>query len=137
MLGPNLYLERLKTLFWLSVSNFVFPVLLNVVQLVLILRDNDFERGVLVLMVNNYLTIIGVLLATIWASGSEADQRASSRWMVQGADRSPRAPFALLGEKDPDAFFGKGRPRSAPPIRRNAVVVHREEPVEISPSLIV
>ncbi|TBU38206.1 hypothetical protein BD309DRAFT_1012649 [Dichomitus squalens] len=68
----DMYLfRRLKTLFWISVCNFVFPVVLNVVQLVLILGNGEFERGILVQLVNNYITIIGVLLATIWASSSQ------------------------------------------------------------------
>nr|VWP02054.1 Uncharacterized protein [Ganoderma boninense] len=137
-----------STLFWISASNFVFPVLLNVAQLVLILRDGDFERGVLVLIVNNYVTIIGVLLATIWASGSRASECARRSRMMPGArrSRSPRASLAarrLVGEKDGDGLSpGSGnanlkrRPSSAPPGEK-AVVVRVEECEEVPPSSMV
>ncbi|PIL26376.1 hypothetical protein GSI_12132 [Ganoderma sinense ZZ0214-1] len=132
------YLERLKTLFWISVSNFVFPVLLNVVQLIFILRDPDFTRGLLVFMVNNYVTIIGVLLATIWASGSEVRERASARWMMPPAPGAAarKSFFARPVEKDPSALSRKRRPSSAPPTEK-AVVVHVEERGEVSPSSVV
>lgn len=49
----------------------------------LILGAAEFEVGTLVLMANNYITIIGVLLATIWASGSQWKEEAEVRWMAK------------------------------------------------------
>ena len=62
---------RVRTFFWISASNFVFPVILNLVQLVLAFRDPDFLKGAYVLMLNNYVSIIGVLFATIWSAGTK------------------------------------------------------------------
>ncbi|KAI0742282.1 hypothetical protein C8Q80DRAFT_1108454 [Daedaleopsis nitida] len=64
------YASRLGTLWWIAVSNFVFPVLLNIAQIVFIFRDRNFIDGTYILMVNNYVEIIGVLLATLWCSGT-------------------------------------------------------------------
>ena len=64
------YIHRLRTLFWISVTNFVFPTLLNIVQLILVYRDAHFLDGIYVFLVNNYVGIIGALLATVWSSSS-------------------------------------------------------------------
>ncbi|RDX48915.1 hypothetical protein OH76DRAFT_1404104 [Lentinus brumalis] len=77
----NSYAERLRTLFWIAVSNFVFPVMLNIAQIIFIFRDRNFIHGTYITMVNNYVEIIGVLLATLWCSGT--------KW--QGSDFSRRA----------------------------------------------
>ncbi|KAL1937372.1 hypothetical protein VTO73DRAFT_13778 [Trametes versicolor] len=66
---------RLRTLFWIAVSNFVVPVLLNLVQLIYVFRDPDFLHGTYIFLVNNYVQIIGVLLATIWSSGTQWSQQ--------------------------------------------------------------
>ncbi|PIL26392.1 hypothetical protein GSI_12149 [Ganoderma sinense ZZ0214-1] len=60
--------DPLKTLFWISASNFVFPVVLDVALLVIAFRDPSFLTGAYVLMVSNYVDIVGVLLATIWST---------------------------------------------------------------------
>ncbi|KAI0351194.1 hypothetical protein OH77DRAFT_1358019, partial [Trametes cingulata] len=61
------YSSRIRTLFWIASSNFVFPVLLNLAQLILLFRDRDFVHGTLVFMVDTYVEVIGVLLATVWS----------------------------------------------------------------------
>ena len=43
---------------------------MNVTQLVLIIRDTNYARGAEVLMANMYVSIFGVLFATVWASGN-------------------------------------------------------------------
>ncbi|TFY77140.1 hypothetical protein EWM64_g6873 [Hericium alpestre] len=63
------YASRLKALFWISISNFVFPVILNIAQIILVFRDSNFLDGSYVFIVNNYVAIIGVILATVWAAG--------------------------------------------------------------------
>ncbi len=75
-----MYFQRLKTLFWIAVFNFVFPIIFNVVLIVLIIfnvvlivlvfRDHNFLEGSYIIYTNNYVEIIGVLLATIWATGT-------------------------------------------------------------------
>lgn len=44
--------------------------MLNVAQIIFIFRDRNFIDGTYILMVNNYVEIIGVLLATLWYSGT-------------------------------------------------------------------
>ena len=65
---PDPYASRLRTLFWLAVSNFVFPVIFNIVQLVIVFRDRNFTHGVYVVSANIYVEIVCVLLATLWCS---------------------------------------------------------------------
>ena len=64
------YSARLRTLFWIAVSNFVFPVIFDISQIVLIFQDNDFIKAAAVVNVNTYISILGVLFSTIWATGS-------------------------------------------------------------------
>ena len=51
-------------------SNFVFPVILSIFQLVFIFRNSDFFKISYIFMTAAFVEIIGVLLATIWASSS-------------------------------------------------------------------
>ncbi|EJF58932.1 hypothetical protein DICSQDRAFT_128637 [Dichomitus squalens LYAD-421 SS1] len=64
------YAARLQTLFWIALSNFVFPVIFDIAQLVMILRDSNYIDGSRVVSVNTYVSILGVLFSTIWATGS-------------------------------------------------------------------
>ncbi|KAG2125868.1 hypothetical protein BD769DRAFT_1628516 [Suillus cothurnatus] len=63
--------SHLQALFLIALSNFVFPVILNIIQLGLIFSSTtSFFQTSTVYMVNNYVNIIGVVFATIWAIGS-------------------------------------------------------------------
>ncbi|KAG6887516.1 hypothetical protein C0995_014712, partial [Termitomyces sp. Mi166 len=63
-------LARLRGIFAIALANFVFPLFMNVTQLILIIRDTNYARGAEVLMANMYVSIFGVLFATVWASGN-------------------------------------------------------------------
>ncbi|KAG6909196.1 hypothetical protein DXG01_001710 [Tephrocybe rancida] len=63
-------LARLRGIFAIALANFVFPLFMNVTQLILIVRDTNYARGAEVLMANMYVSIFGVLFATVWASGN-------------------------------------------------------------------
>ncbi|KAI1787117.1 hypothetical protein LXA43DRAFT_1098606 [Ganoderma leucocontextum] len=69
-LSQGSYAARLRMLFWIALSNFVFPVIFDIAQLILIFRDPDYMGGSYVVTVNSYISILGVLFSTIWASGS-------------------------------------------------------------------
>ncbi|KAM5530041.1 hypothetical protein V8D89_016286 [Ganoderma adspersum] len=69
------YTARIRTLFWIALSNFIFPVIFDVAQLVLIFRDPNYIEGAYVISVNTYVSILGVLFSTIWASGSSGSAR--------------------------------------------------------------
>ncbi|KAF8638222.1 hypothetical protein AX17_002371 [Amanita inopinata Kibby_2008] len=60
----------LETLFWIAVSNFVIPVMLSIAQLVVVWVEKDIFDVVPICLVNVYVEIIGVLLATVWAAGT-------------------------------------------------------------------
>ena len=51
-------------------SNFVFPVILSIIQLVFILHNPNFLKAGYIYVTNSFVEIIGVLLATVWASSS-------------------------------------------------------------------
>ncbi|CDO76591.1 hypothetical protein BN946_scf184868.g5 [Trametes cinnabarina] len=76
--------SRIRTLFWIAVSNYMVPVVLNLAQLILAFRDPSFIHGSYIFIVNNYVQIIGVLLATIWATGTQFAESAR-----QGVDVHP------------------------------------------------
>ena len=51
------YAARLKALFWIAVYNFVFPVLVNIAQLVLIYHDPNYVHGAMVQFANNFILV--------------------------------------------------------------------------------
>ncbi|KAG2137526.1 hypothetical protein DEU56DRAFT_351954 [Suillus clintonianus] len=63
--------SRLRGLFLIALSNFVFPVILNIIQLGLIFSSTTSSiQASIVFVVNNYVNIIGVVFATVWSIGS-------------------------------------------------------------------
>ena len=68
-------LKRIRGLFYMALGNFVFPVILNVVQIVLITTDRSFLDGTYVMVVNDYISILGVVFATIWTTSSQWSQK--------------------------------------------------------------
>ncbi|TBU44841.1 hypothetical protein BD309DRAFT_957429 [Dichomitus squalens] len=66
----NSYASRLRGLFWIAAFNFVFPVVLNITVIVFLFRDPNPLHGIDVVVVNVYVDIICVLLATAWCSGA-------------------------------------------------------------------
>lgn len=67
--------KRIREIFYISVANFVFPVLFNIGQIICITADPSFYLGTLLLLSNTYVSVIGVLFATIWVSGGEYVRR--------------------------------------------------------------
>lgn len=63
--------ERIRQIFYISVANFVFPLFFNIAQIVCITTDRSPYTGTMLLMTNDYVTVIGVLCATIWFSGTD------------------------------------------------------------------
>ena len=83
--------ERIRTLYYIALSNFVFPILFNIAELVVIFTDPNFFHGIMVVTVNCYVTIIGVMLATIWAQGSNRSDT-TSKWHAGGPGPSGSRP---------------------------------------------
>ncbi|PIL26399.1 hypothetical protein GSI_12156 [Ganoderma sinense ZZ0214-1] len=87
-LSGDSYAARIRTLFWIALSNFVFPVIFDVAQLVLIFRDPDYVEGACIISVNSYVSVLGVLFSTIWAGSSSSSSAARPRDMPPGSSSS-------------------------------------------------
>lgn len=72
-------------MFWIAVSNFIFPVIVSITLLVLYFREGDYLKCLMFLISNAYIEIIGVLMATVWS--------ASTHW--QGSESHPPNSFPV------------------------------------------
>ncbi|PFH50975.1 hypothetical protein AMATHDRAFT_3484 [Amanita thiersii Skay4041] len=108
------YASRLEALFWIAVSNFVIPVLLSIAQLIVVWLDNSIFDVVPICLVNIYVEIIGVLLATVWvAAGSQWEERKTDQMLTSiqfteatsptssGHSRSSGPPHILKNKVEP------------------------------------
>jgi len=70
--SKNVVADGLRILFYASTSNFVLPVILNIVQIVLLFGggDSSGNTGTYVQMVNVYVSIISVVFATLWSAAA-------------------------------------------------------------------
>jgi hypothetical protein len=59
--------QRIRTLFYISVSNFVFPSLLSLAQLVVVYKNVYVLTVNEIVLVNTMVAVIGVVFATVWA----------------------------------------------------------------------
>lgn len=62
-------LSRVRGLFYIALGNFIFPIAMSTTETILILTDHSPLTGADVEMANSYITIIGVVFATIWTMG--------------------------------------------------------------------
>ncbi|EGN96386.1 hypothetical protein SERLA73DRAFT_186112 [Serpula lacrymans var. lacrymans S7.3] len=95
--------KHFRGLFLIALSNFVFPVVLNIIQLSLIfISKSSFSQIALIYLVNNFITIFGVVFATLWISG---------RHMKEQSSRGAVLPIVSSGfvtvhdRRDTGAFF--------------------------------
>lgn len=80
-------------LFWIATSNFVIPVLLSITQVILLTRDKDFLKGIIILVINDYVGIIGVLFATVWVSSNHwAESITREQLPTHGKNRDHEGP---------------------------------------------
>ncbi|KAI6120960.1 hypothetical protein EDD16DRAFT_810956 [Pisolithus croceorrhizus] len=63
--------ERIRQIFYISVANFIFPLFFNIAQIILDMTDRVSTAGAVIIVINHYVAVIGVLCATLWFSGSE------------------------------------------------------------------
>lgn len=75
---PDSYTHRLKTLFWAAVFNFVFPVIFNITLIAMVFSEHDSVLGSYLVVTNNYVQIIGVLLATVFVAGRQGGPNGES-----------------------------------------------------------
>ncbi|KAI6107569.1 hypothetical protein EDD16DRAFT_1620991 [Pisolithus croceorrhizus] len=65
-------LTCIRQIIYISIANFVFPLMFNIVLIICAIADQSFGNiGGLLLLINNYVTVMGVLCATVWFSRLE------------------------------------------------------------------
>ena len=69
--------STLEALFWIAVSNFVIPVVLSIAQLVALWASKNIFVVAPIMIVNIYVEIIGVLLATVWVGSQWREEKCS------------------------------------------------------------
>ncbi|KAJ6561501.1 hypothetical protein DFH09DRAFT_1035763 [Mycena vulgaris] len=82
--------DRLRALFLISLSNFVFPCLLSLAQLILLFRDPNYLPSLWVAQVNGYVNIIFVVFATVWASGTNWSDPKTTGSAISSINFRPR-----------------------------------------------
>ncbi|KAJ6556837.1 hypothetical protein DFH09DRAFT_1164581 [Mycena vulgaris] len=62
------YTSKLQRLFWIATTNFIFPLIFGVIQIITIFVGNDPVLSTSFQMTNTYVAIISTVFATIWSS---------------------------------------------------------------------
>lgn len=55
--------DRIRTLFYIALGNFIFPVIFNILLLLVLFRGNKIDV-IYIVPANTYVTILGVVFAT-------------------------------------------------------------------------
>ncbi|THU91846.1 hypothetical protein K435DRAFT_800927 [Dendrothele bispora CBS 962.96] len=79
-------LAHIRSLFLIALGNFVFPIIMNIASIVLIATDPSFINGAYIFLSNNYVTILGVVFATIWTRKYNWNRGGSSSGTSKGFD---------------------------------------------------
>ncbi|KAJ7609770.1 hypothetical protein DFH06DRAFT_1308262 [Mycena polygramma] len=66
--GTPSYSEKLQTLFWIASTNFVFPLIFLLVEIIMIFAGTETVIYAGVDNVRTYVTIIATTFATVWSS---------------------------------------------------------------------
>ncbi|KAI6025727.1 hypothetical protein F5J12DRAFT_445898 [Pisolithus orientalis] len=98
--------RRIRQILYISAANFVFPVLFNIGQIICITTDSSFYVGTVLLLANSYVSVIGVLCATIWVSGDDYIHRRHP-YSTGSSFVSPRRSMGGNGPR-PDIEQGTG-----------------------------
>ncbi|KAI5999844.1 hypothetical protein F5J12DRAFT_269960 [Pisolithus orientalis] len=62
---------RIRRIFYIAAANFVFPLIFNIVLIISITTTQLSVTSDLLLLINNFVTVMGLLCATLWFSRSE------------------------------------------------------------------
>jgi len=65
--STNSIANRVRTLFWIAATNFVFPVAFNIAQVVVMYRTSSAITASYLMWTNIYVSIVGVVYATVWS----------------------------------------------------------------------
>ncbi|KAJ3897141.1 hypothetical protein F5879DRAFT_1006264 [Lentinula edodes] len=71
--GQASFAQRVGVLFWIALSNFVFPAMVTTVLLILNFVDNNYSHYFLVFICNIFVETYGVIFATMWTSISKQE----------------------------------------------------------------
>ncbi|KAK0446448.1 uncharacterized protein EV420DRAFT_903006 [Desarmillaria tabescens] len=116
---PTSYSKRISTLFWIAVSNFVFPVMLSFVQFVLAFKAQLFLDATYIIITNVYFEIIAVLLATVWSAGSKwSEKQQATRDLA--AVTLPPFTAGLMSTRTPALYQGDSTAATCP---RSAILM--------------
>ncbi|KAI6038849.1 hypothetical protein EDC04DRAFT_2895805 [Pisolithus marmoratus] len=103
--------SRIRHVFYISIANFVFPLVSNIALLISVITDHSPNSGPgVLLLINYYVTVMGVLCATIWFSRSEWTQACKeplSNEMLRRKLNLPRAPVGVWMGGDEVIVIGK------------------------------
>ncbi|KAF7303031.1 hypothetical protein MKEN_01266400 [Mycena kentingensis (nom. inval.)] len=91
--------DKIKQLFYLALSSFLFPCIFSIVQTIVAFRNHNFFIGAYLFVSNIYLEIIGVVLATIWVS-----------WRTSTGEATVEADFDAAGTNLSSIAFRSGAP---------------------------
>ncbi|KAI6154200.1 hypothetical protein BKA82DRAFT_4098577 [Pisolithus tinctorius] len=90
---------RIRQIFYISAANFVFPVIFNIVLIISVAIDLPVTTGGLLWLINDYVTVMGLLFATVWFSGSEWVQtRNIDLRRVDDTGRKRRSEIVVVGK---------------------------------------
>ncbi len=103
--APASYSKRISTLFWIAVSNFVFPVMLSFIQLVFAFKARLFLDATYIIITNIYFEIIAVLLATVWSAGSKWSEKQQATAKTSTL-KLPRCTAGLISTRTPASSQG-------------------------------
>jgi len=62
------FTNKLQSLFWIATTNFVFPLIFGMIQIITIFVGNDPVLSTSFQMTNTYVAIMSTVFATIWSS---------------------------------------------------------------------
>lgn len=85
------FAEKLKTLIWISITNFVVPALFSLAQIIIVYREVNYVIVNDIVLVNTKLSVFGVVFATIWA-GTNGKRHGSEEGSSDADSGPPREP---------------------------------------------
>jgi hypothetical protein len=99
------FTNRIRSLFFIALANFIFPVFFNIV-LIIIYYSSDASNVIFIVPSNTYVTIFGVVFATIWNHASHHGVETSStpHYMKAMGTSSNSKPFSALEFKHDDGM---------------------------------
>ncbi|EIW84013.1 hypothetical protein CONPUDRAFT_135622 [Coniophora puteana RWD-64-598 SS2] len=90
---------KLRTIFWIAISNFVIPTLLSIAQIIVVYRAVDILAINDIVLVNTCVAVIGVVFATVWAGALQRRESSSAIGATAVGDVEHSATFS--GEPGP------------------------------------